>query len=141
MRLSSLTAVLVGAASLVGCKGGTAQSGGVCQIGAEALDGGAGPDGGTGVPDYLEQIGCVTDFQALSSDPLDVSIPGARSGKVVLDTLYSTHLYFQNSKKFQIHYNFASKYLSGPAPQIAPPLSEFNPTEYTSANRRFILGA
>jgi pyruvate,water dikinase len=141
MRLISLTAVLVGAASLVGCKGGTSQTGGVCQIGAEALDGGAGPDGGTGVPDYLEQLGCLTDFQALSSDPLDVSIPGARSGKVVLDTLDSNHVYFQNSKKFQIHYQFASKYLSGPAHPIVPPLGDFNSTEYTSANRRFILGA
>jgi pyruvate,water dikinase len=141
VRLTSLIAVLIGGLSLAGCKGGTSSAGGVCQIGAAALDGGAGPDGGTGVPDYLEQLGCVTDFEALASEPLDATIPGARSGKVVLDTFDANHLYFQNSKKFQIHYQFASKYLSGPAHPIVPPLSEFNATEYSSVNRRFILGA
>src|SRR5687767_12991650 len=35
--------------------------------------------------DYLRVIGCRRDFEALASEPLDTSLPGARSVKVVLD--------------------------------------------------------
>src|SRR5690242_19233968 len=58
-------------------------------------------------PDYLKKTGCTADFQALASEPLDASLPGARSGKVVLDLRDNDALYFQNSNKYQIHYEFA----------------------------------
>ena len=38
-------------------------------------------------PDYLQEIPCKLDFEALASAPLDTSIPGARSVKVILDRL------------------------------------------------------
>jgi len=38
-------------------------------------------------PDFVERLGCRADFDALASEPLDTSIPGARSVKVVLDQL------------------------------------------------------
>ena len=41
----------------------------------------------TTAPDSVERIGCRADFDALASLPLDTSIPGARSVKVVLDRL------------------------------------------------------
>ena len=50
-------------------------------------------------------------------------------------------LYFQNSQKYPIHYEFASKHLSAPAHPPVPSLSEFNRTEYYSLDRRFVLGA
>jgi hypothetical protein len=96
---------------------------------------------GAAAPDYLQRLGCVDDFRALASEPLDATIPGARSVKVVLDQLGGDALYFQNSVKFKIHHAFASKYLSGPEHPIVPTLSEFNRTQYTSSERRFILGA
>ena len=99
---------------------------------------------GDPAPDFLTKIGCQADFQALSSEPLDSSIPGARSGKVVLDTFDGTktdQLYFQNSIKYEIHYQFASKHLSGPSHIIVPSLGEFNRIEYYSNERRFVLGA
>lgn len=92
-------------------------------------------------PDYLRKIGCEKDFQTLASEPLDDSIPGARSGKVVLDQLDNDNLYFQNSNKYQIHHDFAAKFLSGGDMPPVPSLADFNTTEYYSPDRRFLLGA
>jgi pyruvate,water dikinase len=92
-------------------------------------------------PDSLRKIGCTKDFQTLASEPLDSSVPGARSMKVVLDRLDMNALYFQNSNKYEIHYQFASKFLSGNGRPIVPALSQFNETEYFTPDRRFMLGA
>lgn len=92
--------------------------------------------------EFLNKIGCRTDFDALASVPLNTSIPGASSGKVVLDTENGDALYFQNSKLYEIHYEFASTHLS-----VAAGLSDvgalyaFNSSQYSSPDRRFILGA
>ena len=74
-------------------------------------------------PDYLTEVGCLDDFLVLASQPLDESIPGARSGKIVLDQYDDDALYFQNSNKFEIHHDFAAQYLSGPDHPIVPPLT------------------
>lgn len=92
-------------------------------------------------PDYAPQIGCEKDFEALSSLPLDLSIPGARSVKFVLDQQGGDALYFQNSAKYSIHWEFASTHLSGNGLPVVPMLGQFNTTEYYSPTRRFLLGA
>ncbi|MFO0723704.1 MAG: PEP/pyruvate-binding domain-containing protein [Myxococcota bacterium] len=92
-------------------------------------------------PDFLSEIPCKADFQALASAPLDSSIPGARSGKVVLDQIGGDTLYFQNSRRFPIHHDFTSTHLSGGALPLVPALAEFNQTEYFAPDRRFLLGA
>ena len=92
----------------------------------------------TNAPDFVEHIGCKADFDALASVPLDATIPGARSTKVVLDQLdteYENQLYFQNSTRFKIHWDFASTHLSGKGPkgQILPTvtgIADFSSTEY-----------
>jgi len=101
---------------------------------------------GDPAPDFLRSLGCNADFEALASAPLDATIPGARSVKVVLDTndgKLIDQLYFQNSVKFQIHQQFASMYLSAPDHTMVEALSQFNQTEYYAPQdqRRFILGA
>jgi pyruvate,water dikinase len=100
----------------------------------------AGADAGAD-PDSLRRIGCKADFEALASQPLDTSLPGARSVKVVLDQMDGDALYFQNSKKFRIHYDFASTHLSGGAHPAVASLAEFNQKEYFAPDRRFVLGA
>jgi hypothetical protein len=96
----------------------------------------------SGKVDYLRYIGCTKDFEALSSDPIDATLPGARSTKVVYDTAQTGGaLYFQNSVLYQVHYEFASTHLSGNGLPVVPQLASFNTTEYYSASRRFILGA
>lgn len=90
---------------------------------------------------YREQIGCREDFYVLASQPLDSSIPGARSAKTVIDQADGNRLYFQNSNTFQIHYEFASEYLSGDGLPPVGDIGLFNQTEYYSPSRRFLLGA
>jgi len=96
---------------------------------------------GAETPEYLTYIGCTPDFEALASEPINSSLPGARSTKVVLDTADANALYFQNSVKYQIHYEFASTHLSGNGLPVVPDLAQFNTTEYYTPDRRFLLGA
>ncbi len=96
---------------------------------------------GADTPDSLGGIACKKDYDALSSEPLDTSIPGARSVKVVFDRGTDESLYFQNSKKYTIHYEFASAHLSGNGKPIVPSLGEFSQREYYAPDRRFLLGA
>jgi hypothetical protein len=93
------------------------------------------------VPDSESTLPCKADFEALASAPLDSSLPGARSAKVVLDRADDNALYFQNSTRFQIHYDFASTHLSGGERPLVPELASFEATEYYSPDRRFVLGA
>ncbi len=110
---------------------------GVCEAPGDAIDGGATP----AIP-YLDRIGCTQDFRALASNPVDSTLPGARSAKVVYDTAQTGGaLYFQNSVTYEVHYEFVSTHLSGGGLPVVPQLASFNSTEYYSANRRFILGA
>jgi len=100
-----------------------------------------GLDGGNAV-DHLRTLGCTQDFEALASDPIDSTLPGARSTKVVYDTAQADGaLYFQNSVLYPVHYDFVSTHLSGGTLPVVPQLASFNTTEYYSPSRRFILGA
>ena len=92
-------------------------------------------------PDSLPSIPCKDDFEALASEPIDATLPGARSVKVVLDREDGDTLYFQHSTRFQIHYAFASTHLSGNGRPIVGSLADFNSVQYFSPDRRFILGA
>ncbi|MFC1584595.1 PEP/pyruvate-binding domain-containing protein [Fibrobacterota bacterium] len=92
-------------------------------------------------PDFSSSLGCKADFTTMASEPLDASIPGATSVKTVIDLLDGGPLYFQNSKIYQIHWDFVSANLSGGSKPVVPALAQFNLTEYYSPNRRFVLGA
>jgi len=92
-------------------------------------------------PDSGAQLGCLQDYEILSSEPTDASIPGATSVKTIVDRADDGALYFQNSKRYCIHWDFASSHLSGDGRPIVGDLSQFNTTEYYSPDRRFILGA
>ncbi|HEX3850542.1 MAG TPA: PEP/pyruvate-binding domain-containing protein, partial [Polyangiaceae bacterium] len=110
---------------------------GVCEIAAGDIDAST----GNASTEDLKQIGCSADFQALASQPIDASIPGARSVKVVLDTADNDAQYFQNSVLYKVHYDFASTHLSGNGLPVVPALADFNNAEYYQPDRRFILGA
>jgi pyruvate phosphate dikinase-like enzyme len=93
-------------------------------------------------PDFLPEIGCGADFEALASEPLVATLPGARSVKTSLDREGGDALSFQNSNRYPIHWDFLSNNRSVPQglPRV-PALAEFNQTEYYSPSRRFLLGA
>ena len=102
-----------------------------CEIAADAA-----------APDFLLKTGCMKDFHAVASEPLDTSIPGARSGKVLIDLLDNDTLYFQNSFLYPIHFNFAKAHLNGTGDRAITSIGEFNPQYYLpEAQRRFLLGA
>ena len=91
------------------------------------------------VPDYVLKTGCRADFLALASRPLDASIPGARSAKIVYDLRTQT-LYFQNSNRYPIHYEFA-KATEGERgdPLFTGDLNAFNPQYTLPENQRLFL--
>ena len=92
-------------------------------------------------PNYSQLLGCQADFDTLAADALDASIPGAKSMKTVLDRVDDNALYFQNTNLYSIHWEFAAANLSGDGLPFVTDLGTFNSTEYTSPDRRFVLGA
>jgi hypothetical protein len=126
MTMRRLVLVMLAAVALGAC--GDDGPSWTCQL-AEGSD-----------PDYAAQLGCEADYAMLASTPLSAAIPGAVSVKTVYDRHDAT-LYFQNSKRYKIHWEFASTHLSGAGRPIVPALAQFNQTEYYSPDRRFILGA
>lgn len=92
-------------------------------------------------PEYLENIGCVADFQALASQPMNSSLPGAMTVKTVVDRLDENHLYFQNSVQYSIHYEFASAHLSGVDDLPLVTTQDQFTSNYYEIQRRFLLGA
>lgn len=99
--------------------------------------------GGAGGEDFdsLPQIGCETDFEQAAVEPTDSSLPGAKSVKTLIDRVDGNHLYFINTEKYPLHYEFASEHLSAveDLPVIASQ-AEFN-DNYYSTQRRFYLGS
>lgn len=91
-------------------------------------------------PAFVPRLGCLADFEALASDPLDATIPSARSLKTVYDRITDT-LYFQNANVFPTHYPFCLAHLSGHGLPLVPDMSTFNQREYYSPSRRFLLGS
>jgi hypothetical protein len=91
-------------------------------------------------PDALAEVGCERDFLALAAEPGDSSLPGALSAKTIIDRVDENRLYFQNSGKYPLHYDYASAFLSAvdDLPVVGDERS-FNENYYT-AQRRFILG-
>lgn len=91
-------------------------------------------------PAYTQVIGCQADFELVAAEPLTATLAGATSVKSIVDTLDADNLYFQDSQAYPIHWEFASKHLSGNGKPPVPSLDQFNQTEYQSAARRFLLG-
>lgn len=91
--------------------------------------------------DSLPEIGCLSDFDQAAAEPFDSSLPGARSVKTLIDRVDENRLYFMNTQKYPLHYEFASEHLSatGGLP-VVPSQAEFN-DNYFSSQRRFLLGA
>lgn len=94
-------------------------------------------------PECSPQIGCFDDFLALASESSDASVAGV-SAKTVVDLEDKggkEPLYFQNSKKYKVHYEFVSNNLSTTGIEPVRTLEQFNQVEYYRPDRRFILGA
>lgn len=92
------------------------------------------------IPDDVRSIGCMEDYQALSVRPNDLSIPGVNVVKVVVDRADDNRLHLLNTRKFNTHYSFILKNLSGNGKPLVQSAADFNVTEYYTPHRRFVLG-
>ena len=91
--------------------------------------------------DFLPQIGCEADFDLIAALPSNSSLPGAKTVKTIIDRADDNTIYFQNTQKYSIHYEFASEHLSGgEVGGIIVDQDAFN-DNYNAAQRRFVLGA
>lgn len=88
---------------------------------------------------YASTIGCLDDYAALAARPFDNSLPGSWSVKTILDQADGNRLYLLNTRKYRIHWEFASERLSGNGKPLVSSMSKFG-TEYYTPGRRFILG-
>jgi len=153
VAVATLTALLCGCASSSNkgerAQPGGAVEGGVCQITATAPDAAAGTDATAAyeaaLPNYLSQINCKADFDALASVPLESNIPGVRAVKFVIDlwgdpaNYPKGKLYFQNSKRYQIHYEFVKNNIKT---NFSLDTTTFQKNYYGAAEERaFYLGA
>lgn len=92
------------------------------------------------VPDSVGRLGCLADFLAIASRPLDASIPGARSLKTIVDRADGDRLHYLNANTYPWHFDFARDHLSGNGLPMVVDRTLFNTTEYLSPYRRFLLG-
>ncbi len=122
-------AVVTALAALVGACGGGGERQWDCVI------------PGDSTPDHAARVGCLDDFHKLASRPLEMSIPGARSAKTIVDRAQQNRLYLINSNLHPRHYQFAADFLSEDGLPPVPDVGGFNQTAYYSPERRFLLGA
>ncbi len=98
-------------------------------------------------PDFVSELGCLSDFEQLSSHTAaGTSVKVLVDRAAPVDDAGDFPVYFINSERYGIHYDFASdpEHLNVGPDNLLPPvgsLTEFNATEYTSPSRRFLLGA
>ncbi|HEY0191680.1 MAG TPA: PEP/pyruvate-binding domain-containing protein, partial [Kofleriaceae bacterium] len=95
----------------------------------------------TGVaPAELSTITCRADYDALASVPIDGSLPGARSVKLIIDHADGDRVHFQNTVAFGSHYEFAVAHLSGHGlPVVALDAGEFYGENDYASGGRFLL--
>ena len=83
-----------------------------------------------GNPDFLATISCKKDFTILQGSPLAQKFGAVNSIKAIYE-IASKKLYFLNSHKYRLHYEFVSNYL-----KTYQDLGYFNHWEYSDKNQR-----
>jgi len=121
-RCEGVAAVISAAISLAAC-GGTAP-----RLVVPGVDG-----------DYAARVPDAAMWQALAAHAGNEVMSRVEVVKVVLDH-EGEHLYFLQSRRWPIHYDFARNFLSTPGMPVASH-GRFNDHEYHDADRRFVLGA
>lgn len=83
-----------------------------------------------GGADYIEKIGCRSDFDYIKGKPLSEKLGYAQSIKIVY-SIAQDKLYFTNSERFPFHFDFCVNVLGEPED-----LSRFNNRNYSDNPRR-----
>ncbi len=104
-------------------------------MGTAALDAGA----PTAAGDYSPDVRDEAMWRALAASPGRQVTAHTEVVKVIIDLEDDERVYFLQSRRWEIHYFFASRFLSS----LARPVEDhgaFNVREYRRPDRRFILG-
>jgi hypothetical protein len=88
----------------------------------------------------LARLGCYRDFEVLSSEKSDAVFSRTRSVNVIVDREDGDRIYFIDTDRWILHYEFASEHLDLPGKTPVGSLAEFNLLNYRRPNRRFLLG-
>jgi hypothetical protein len=80
--------------------------------------------------DFLQSIGCQSDFEHLKGAPLSRKFAQVEAVKLVYD-IQSNQLYFINHASYQFHFDFCSRYL-----KYSDDLDAFNISEYGQSGER-----
>ncbi|MEZ4393721.1 MAG: PEP/pyruvate-binding domain-containing protein [Polyangiales bacterium] len=98
--------------------------------------GGAAPPAGE--VDYAERIADAATWRALASQPGREIRARTEVVKVIVDLADDWRVYFLQSRRWEVHYYFADRFLARPNMPIEEH-GAFNIREYRSADRRFVL--
>jgi hypothetical protein len=87
--------------------------------------------------DYAGRIDSPAAWTALAARPNSAHLSHTEVVKVIVDR-HTSRIYFTQTRKWPLHFDFAEKYLSSLSDPV-PGLALFNQLEYHSDDRRFIL--
>ena len=92
-----------------------------------------------GAPDSAHRIETERMWQLLAARPENEVFARTEVVKFLIDLEDARKLWFAQSTRWSIHYDFARRFLTGPAPVESH--AAFNVREYRRADRRFICGS
>jgi hypothetical protein len=90
-------------------------------------------------PDFAHRIDDAAAWRSLAARPENEVFARTEVVKFLIDLADARRLWFVQTSRFPIHYDFARRFLGGPAPVESH--AEFNVREYRRADRRFICGS
>lgn len=90
--------------------------------------------------DYAHRLGCLGDYGALATAATDSVFAHTETMLVIIDREDGDAIYFVDTAKYHLHYEFASEYLNLPGKTAVGSLADFNLLNYRRPNRRFLLG-
>ncbi|RMH44236.1 MAG: hypothetical protein D6689_02930 [Deltaproteobacteria bacterium] len=88
---------------------------------------------------WTSEIGCPADYDQLWDGRDDALFANTRTVNWLIDREDGDRLYFIDSTRYRLHYDFAARYLDGDGHTPVGTLGEFQ-LNYRRPNRRFVLG-
>jgi hypothetical protein len=91
-------------------------------------------------PDWVRRIGCEGDAEPLWAERDDAVFARTRSINWMIDREQDDRVYFINTVRFDLHYDFAAAYLNLEGTTPVGTHAEFNLLNYRRSERRFVMG-
>jgi hypothetical protein len=98
------------------------------------------PGADSSAPDSVPRIDRVETWKQLAARPSDTTFARTEVVKFLIDVEDGDRIYFVNTRRWEIHYDFARDRLSPPGREMESH-AVFNVREYRSDDRRFVCGS